>query len=264
MSLLEQMLNRLPSPEMLSRVVGELDATPFVDIAGSLRTTNRSGLPAIGYGRGSFAQSDGQNYVAFEKAFRGSEERIAQLLEIYVPIFVGRAPVLDIGCGRGELLDLLAASGVAARGVDNDAGMVAQARAKGHDVEESDALVHLRSLPDASLGAVVSIQTVEHIAPELIQGLFCEAARALRPGGVMVVETINPHSIQAMKTFWIDLTHRHPLFPEVLTVAAGIAGFAEAIVVFPHGLNNLERDRRICTEYALVAQVASNEPGGGQ
>jgi len=252
---LEHFMRVSPSPECLSRVVGELDATPFVDIPGNLHTTNVSGLPAIGFKAGTFGS--GADYVDFERAFRGSEERIAGLLARYVPLLAGRDPVLDLGSGRGEVLDLCRDAGITAYGVDIDPDMVEHSRSKGHDVVEGDAIEYLQSLDSGVLGAIVSIQVVEHIAPEEIQSLFREIVRVLRPGGLLIAETINPHSLQAMKTFWVDLTHRHPLFPEVLTVAAGIAGFDEAIVVFPHGTGYLERDRRICTEYALVAQTAA-------
>lgn len=255
LTVLEQRISGVPSPEQLARVGSELDATPFLDIPGDLRVINRSGRPAIGFTATTLRT--GADYVDFERVFRGSTERIASLLAGYIPLLRGREPILDLGCGRGEVLDLCRDAGIASRGVDLNPDMVQCARSHAHEVTCADALSYLASLEDQSLGAVISIQVIEHLLPETIPAICKEAARVLRPGGIFVAETINPHSIQGLKTFSVDLTHRHPIFPEVLTLTALISGFDEGIVVFPHGTGQLERDRRYCTEYALVAQTAA-------
>ena len=152
---------------------------------------------------------------AFEDVFRGPEERVRELLEPYVELLRGHEPVLDLGCGRGELLELLAEAGIEASGVDVDQGMVERSRAKGLAVEQADAVSYLEAQPEGSLGAVVAIHVIEHLAYEELQRLLELARRALRPGGLFVAETVNPHSVQAFKTFWVDPTHRAPIFPEV-------------------------------------------------
>jgi SAM-dependent methyltransferase len=198
--------------------------------------------------------AEGQSaYVDFEAVFRGPEERVRKLLQPYVELLRDHAPVLDVGCGRGELLQLLAEAGVEARGIDIDPGMVERTRAKGLRVEQTDAISYLSELPDAGLGAVIAVQVIEHLSYEDLQRLFELSRRALEPGGLLVVETINPHSLPAFKTFWVDPTHRAPIFPEVAYALALIQGFDEARVVYPHGSGDSEADRIQETEYAVVA-----------
>ena len=187
-------------------------------------------------------------YASFEDVFRGPEERVRELLEPYVELLRGHAPVLDVGCGRGELLSLLREAGIEARGVDTDEGMVTRARRLGLDVEHDDGIAYLDRLEPASLGAVTAIHVVEHLPYDQLDRLFAAARTALRPGGLLVAETINPHSLSAFKTFWVDPTHRGPVFPEVARTLALIHGFGSAEIIHPRG-----GDRREATEYALVA-----------
>ncbi len=196
------------------------------------------------------AAASGQDstYASFEDVFRGPEERVRGLLEPYVELLAGHGAVLDVGCGRGELLSLLGEAGIRARGVDTDEGMVARARRLGLDVEHDDGIAYLDRLEPASLGAVTAIHVVEHLPYEQLERLFAAARTALRPGGLLVAETINPHSLSAFKTFWVDPTHRGPVFPEVARTLALIHGFGSAEIIHPRG-----GDWREATEYALVA-----------
>jgi SAM-dependent methyltransferase len=192
-------------------------------------------------------------YASFEDVFRGGEERMRMLLAPYVPLLAEHGPVLDLGCGRGELLVLLGEAGVEARGVDSDVGMVERARSRGAEVTQGDAIETLEGQAEHSLGAVTAIHVVEHLPAEELQRLFAAARAALRPGGRLVVETVNPHSLSAFKTFWVDPTHRGPVFPEVARALALIHGFDAAEIVYPRGSDDPERDRTEQTEYALVA-----------
>jgi glycosyltransferase involved in cell wall biosynthesis/SAM-dependent methyltransferase len=192
-------------------------------------------------------------YAAFEDVFRGPEERVRELLEPYVELLRGHAPVLDVGCGRGELLQLLSEAGIEARGVDAEAGMVELSRAKGLAVEQADAVSYVERQPDGSLGAIVAIHVIEHLGYEELQRLFELARRSLGPGGLFVAETVNPHSVQAFKTFWVDPTHRAPIFPEVARTLALIQGFSRAEIIYPRGSGDAEADRVGQTEYTLVA-----------
>jgi SAM-dependent methyltransferase len=167
------------------------------------------------------------DYFAYEARMRGSTETVREKQRVYVEDFRGCAPVLDVGCGRGELLGLLREAGVEARGVDADADMVAYARGDGLEVEQADALAHLESLPDRSLGGIFAGQVVEHLPPAALVGLLGLAARKLRPGGLLVAETINPLSPLALRSYFADLTHAQPLVPDTLTVLARQAGFRE-------------------------------------
>jgi SAM-dependent methyltransferase len=172
------------------------------------------------------------DYFAFESRMRGSVEAIRERQRHYVDDFRESAPVLDIGCGRGELLALLRDAGVEARGIDADADMVAYARGEGLDVEQADLVEHLEGLDDGSLGGIFMGQVVEHLpAPTLVTALRLAATR-LRPGGLLVAETINPLSPLALRSYFADLTHAQPLVPETLELLARQAGFAETELRF--------------------------------
>jgi SAM-dependent methyltransferase/ribosomal protein L12E/L44/L45/RPP1/RPP2 len=165
------------------------------------------------------------DYFAFESRMRGSTESIRERQRPYVDDFRDAAPVLDIGCGRGEFLFLLREAGIEARGVDLDADMVAYARGEGLEVEHADAVEHLGGLEDGSLGGIFAAQLVEHVpAPTLVRLLELAAAK-LRRGGLLVAETINPLSPLALRNYYADLTHAQPLVPETLELLARQAGF---------------------------------------
>lgn len=167
------------------------------------------------------------DYFAYEARMRGSTESVRAKQQVYVDDFRDQAPVLDVGCGRGELLVLLRGAGVDARGVDADADMVAYARGEGLDVEQADALAYLDGLDDGSLGGIFAGQVVEHLpAPTLVR-LLEVAAQKLRSGGLFVAETINPLSPLALRSYFADLTHAQPLVPETLALLARQAGFRE-------------------------------------
>jgi SAM-dependent methyltransferase len=166
------------------------------------------------------------DYFAFESRMRGSVEAIRERQRHYVEDFQGAAPVLDIGCGRGEFLSLLRDAGIEARGIDADADMVAYARGEGLEVTQDDVVQHLDALPDGSLGGIFMAQVVEHLPPAaLVRSLQLGAAK-LRPGGLLVAETINPLSPLALRHYFADLTHAQPLVPETLELLARQAGFA--------------------------------------
>jgi SAM-dependent methyltransferase len=172
------------------------------------------------------------DYFAFESRMRGSVDMIRERQRRYVDDFRDYAPVLDVGCGRGELLGLLREAGVDARGIDADADMVAYARGEGLEVEQADLVDHLEHLDDRSLGGIFMGQVVEHLpAATLVVALRLAAAK-LRPGGLLVAETINPLSPLALRSYFADLTHAQPLVPETLELLARQAGFAETEIRF--------------------------------
>ena len=106
---------------------------------------------------------------------------------------------------------------------------------------------------DASLGAIFSAQFIEHLPAGLLPELLEIARTKLLPDGVFIAETVNPHSPRALKAFWIDPTHQHPLFPETMLALCRLTGFEEGEIVFPLGSGDLETDLRLCGEYAVVA-----------
>jgi O-antigen chain-terminating methyltransferase len=174
------------------------------------------------------------DYFAFESRMRGSVDAIRERQRHYVGDFRDAAPVLDIGCGRGEFLSLLRDAGIAARGIDADADMVAYARGEGLDVTQADIVQHLEAAEDRSLGGIFMAQVVEHLPPAVLVRSLQLAAAKLRPGGLLVAETINPLSPLALRHYFADLTHAQPLVPETLELLARQAGFASTETRFLH------------------------------
>lgn len=172
-------------------------------------------------------------YVGFEDLFRGSTADIRARLAGYLPLFAGQSDVLDIGCGRGEFLELLRERGISARGLDLNHEMAEVSRARGLDVAEGDALFYLGGLPDASLGGLFASQVVEHLEPGYLMRLIETAFHKLRPGGVIVLETINPACWVAFFESYIrDLTHVRPLHPDTLQYLVRASGFQQVRVEY--------------------------------
>jgi 2-polyprenyl-3-methyl-5-hydroxy-6-metoxy-1,4-benzoquinol methylase len=144
-------------------------------------------------------------------------------------------------------------------GVDIDPDMVAICCAKGHRVERVDAIQFLRDRGERSLPAVFSAQVIEHLPFEELKAFLTLCRSRLRPGGTMIVETVNPHALEAFKTFYTDLSHQRPIFPEVALALIELAGFARAHVVFPLGTGTLTENRRTQGEYAVVATVEGDD-----
>jgi len=139
--------------------------------------------------------------------------------------------------------------------------MVERSRSRGHDVHQTDGIAFLRAQPDGSVPAIFCAQVVEHLTyDEFIEFLRVSLAK-LTPGGQLVFETVNPHSIEAFKTFYTDLTHQRPIFPEVALAWCWLTGFAEGCVSFPTGEGDLETDRRTRGEYAVVATKGNGQEG---
>jgi O-antigen chain-terminating methyltransferase len=172
------------------------------------------------------------DYFAYESRMRGSTESVRERQRIYLDDLRDAAPVLDVGCGRGELLELLRAEGVESRGIDADADMVAYAQGEGLDVQQADLVEYLEGLDDGELGGIFMGQVVEHLPPNVLVRTFELAAAKLRSGGVLIAETINPLSPLALRHYFADLTHAQPLVPETLELLVHQAGFADTEVRF--------------------------------
>jgi SAM-dependent methyltransferase len=210
---------------------------------------------------GERADGEDSGYAAFEDLFRGPSERVRDAQRPYLELVKANQPVLDLGCGRGEFLAFLAQEGVLAEGVDSDPGMVERCRALGMEVSEADLVEHLRSLPDGTLGTVFSAQVIEHLPYRDLRSLLELALRKLRPGGLLIAETVNPHRIASLKTFWVDLTHQHPIFPEVALALCAIAGFDSAYVFAPT-FDSFELARTASPAYAVVARAPAQHGTG--
>lgn len=198
------------------------------------------------------------DYFAYESRMRAPTAEVRERQRPYVELLRDHAPVLDVGCGRGELLGLLRDVAIEAHGVDANADMVAFARGEGLDVEQADALDALERA--SGLGAITAIQVVEHLPPATLVRFLELAHAALRENGVLVLETINPSSPAALRHYFADLTHAQPLVAETLQLLVQNAGFRDVDV---HWLNAPEphADARISAQlfapldYAVVARA---------
>ena len=203
---------------------------------------------------------DGEGYRGFEDLFRGSEEMIRDRQRVYLDLLADREPVFDAGCGRGELLDLLAERGIAFEAVDLDADQVKRCHEKGHEnVREENLIEFLERTPAGSLGAIFSAQVIEHLELSDLQRFLDLGLSRLRPGGLLIAETVNPHSAAALKAFWVDPTHMHPLFPETMLALCALSGYVAGDVFAPVGSGDWDEDRTRVGEYAVVATA----PGAG-
>jgi len=166
------------------------------------------------------------SYLLLENRYRGSEKLIRERLSIYPAYFQGsEKPLLEIGAGRGELLDLFKEAQVKAYAVDIDRAMVEASVSKGFDVRLGDGIAHLRTLSDQSLGGVIAIQVVEHLTREQLEELFRLCRSKVVSGGRIVFETINPRSVLALSSnYFRDPTHIWPLHPDTMEYSMSLAG----------------------------------------
>lgn len=196
------------------------------------------------------------DYFAYEARMRAPAEEIRERQRVYVDLLRGHEPVLDVGSGRGELLGLLRDAGIDARGVDANGDMIAFARGEGLDVEQADLLDALRDARE--LGAITALQVVEHLPPGALVRFLELARAALRPGGLLIAETINPATPAALRHFFADLTHAQPLVPETLQLLAQNAGFHDVEIRYlnapkPHGDARITEQLFAPLDYAIVA-----------
>ena len=168
-------------------------------------------------------------YVDFEEHFRGSEAEIRARQTKDAALFRGApGPVADLGCGRGEFLEALAAVGVTGIGCDANPVMAARAKEKGLAVDAADLFAWLGGAARTARSAgVTAFQVVEHLAPSSLFDLVELAARKLAPGGRVLFETVNPESVYAMRWFWMDLTHVRPVPAPSLAHLLTASGFRD-------------------------------------
>jgi SAM-dependent methyltransferase len=174
------------------------------------------------------------DYVGFERRFRGDPDAVSTTLwERYGERLAAHPPVVDLGCGRAELLVRLRERGVEAHGVDTDPSMVLEARDAGLDVVEADALSWLAAQPEHSLGSIIATHLVEHLQLDDLVRLLELAVSRLKPGGVFIAETPNPQSLIVLgNSYVLDPTHVRPVHPSLLTFLCEGAGFRDVRVEF--------------------------------
>jgi len=213
-------------------------------------------------------------YVALEDALRGSREDIKARLAPYIDRVslagVGRsnAPILDVGCGRGEWLELLKENHLAAYGIDSNTVMIDRAKSLGLDARRADLQQHLVGLPDDALSGLTAFHVIEHLPFETLVEFFHQTFRVLQPGGILILETPNPETMRVgATTFYNDPTHRNPITPVLLHFLVEHHGFKELEILrlhpFPHSnrLHDTGRDTAHLNivifghqDYAIIAR----------
>ncbi|MBI5199197.1 MAG: class I SAM-dependent methyltransferase [Nitrospirae bacterium] len=169
---------------------------------------------------------DDKSYLLFEERYRGSKEDVKEKQRIYIDYLKGSEKVLDIGCGRGEFLELLREGGIDSYGIDTNEIMVSLCKEKGLKVIKGDGVDHLRSLEDDSLGGVFAAQVVEHLETEDLIEIIRLTHSKLKTGATFIAETINPLCLTTFSgPFYLDLTHIKPIHPQALVFLIEMAGF---------------------------------------
>ena len=214
-------------------------------------------------------------YRAFEDRYRGARELIKSRLAVYLPFvepLLGvetQAKAVDLGCGRGEWVELITELGFDALGIDLNQGMLDASHKLGLKVQKADALRFISALPDESQSIISAFHVVEHVTFEQLQTLVSQALRVLKPGGLLILETPNPENILvATKNFYLDPTHQRPIPPELLSFLTEYYGFARTKVLRLQESKDLRQCADLTLQdvlggaspdYAVVAQKAAAE-----
>ena len=202
--------------------------------------------PSVQPADGAPAAPLGFDYGRFAERFRGTEEYVKATQEFYRPYFAGKTNVLDLGCGRGEFLELLRDLGVPGRGIDLSDESVAICRHKELDAEKADIFEYLENLPEGALDGIFCSQVVEHIPPDRLPGMIKLAASRLQRNGVIAIETPNPECLAIFAThFYLDPTHQRPVPHPLL-----------AFYLEEFGIGNIEV-RRLSPAVESMPSVAS-------
>ncbi len=213
------------SDALLQRLAEELEEVASL----SERSLRGEPLPVSGTSpldEGRLADALAEVQPLLLESFRGSEDEIRHRMDRYLADLKPKAPVLDLGCGRGELLLLLREAGVDATGVEGDPALAEAARRRGLEVVEGDVLEVVKDQESESRGAVTAVHLFEHLTSAKLIAVLAEIRRVLRPGGLLIAECPNPHSLRVgASLFWQDPTHQRPLLPETLELMLRAAGF---------------------------------------
>ena len=225
-----------------------------------VRALHRRTAGVVGREKATGIQQDKLDafYLAFENRYRGSREEIKRRLSVYLPYVtqagVGTAekPILDLGCGRGEWLELLKENGCTARGVDMNPSALATCREFGLDVVGADIMNCLRSLPDRSQGMVTGFHIIEHLPMPLVLELIAELHRVLQERGLVALESPNPANIQVGAcNFYLDPTHLRPLPCGLTAFMLEYAGFTDVRALY---LQPVETSSHVGPSDSPVAQ----------
>lgn len=168
------------------------------------------------------------HYAAFENRHRGDEQEVKNQQSQFIPYFQAKGKVLDLGCGRGEFLELCRENGINALGIDLNEQMIEICKDKGLDCRKEDILEALAEREDNALSGIFSSQVIEHMSPPHLKKLIELAYSKLAPGAHIILETINPASVFALvQIYFLDLTHQKPIHPRTLKFLLESSGFVD-------------------------------------
>jgi len=177
-------------------------------------------------------------YSDFEKRFRGDSEKIYERQKKYIQYFKEHQNILDIGCGRGEFIQLLSENNIDAEGIDISSSMLKEAKDKGLKCSEEDALQFLKNRKENSLGGIFSAQVIEHFPANYLIKIVAESHRVLRKGGIIIFETLNPLSLFALTNiYFLDITHQKPLHPEFMRYLFKAYNFSNVDILYSEPLD---------------------------
>ncbi|MBD3412857.1 MAG: methyltransferase domain-containing protein [Candidatus Aminicenantes bacterium] len=178
-------------------------------------------------------------YAGFENRFRGISEQVKKQQKDYISYFKNADLVLDLGCGRGEFLELLQQNGIRAKGIDTNGQMIEICKDKGLDCEKADILKTLSSYEDHSLGGIFCSQVVEHLPPSYLKRMVEMAYHKLSPTSTVIIETVNPLSVFSLvQIYFLDLSHQQPVHPQTLSFLLQSSGFENIQINYSAPLEN--------------------------
>jgi O-antigen chain-terminating methyltransferase len=195
-------------------------------------------------------QEFGINYFLFEEKFRGHRADIKQRQLVFIPYFEACKTVVDIGCGRGEFLELIREQGIIGKGIDIDKDMVSFCKSRGLNVDEIDAISYLETIEDKSIDGIFIDQVIEHLDPDYLIKMIDLCYKKLIFGGILIAETVNPLSFASFANFYIDLSHKRPMHPDTLRFILGFVGFREMEIKFLSPVSEDVRLRKIDVEHS--------------
>jgi 2-polyprenyl-3-methyl-5-hydroxy-6-metoxy-1,4-benzoquinol methylase len=231
----------------IGQLSSRIRANPFQNSPLKIAST-RDGSETMG-----FDSAGAGKYVDFVEAFRPTfDELLSQFsyLRTWLPTS-GNA--VDFGAGRGEMVQLMRDHGLFSYGIDSDQSVVLSAAERGLDVRLSDVDSFLNGCALSSLDVVTAIQVVEHVNTDQLVSWLEKIRGVLKPGGIFIAETPNPHAIDAFKAFWVDVTHVRPYYPESLLHMAQSAGFSRAEIWAPGKQDNITDRLEFAGSYTLIA-----------
>lgn len=278
--------SRTHAEEAIEQAVGsvrrELALVRSAAARAATGTSNAASVSTTAHTSPTEPEIDDLLYVALENRFRGDPALVAERQQRYVAFVEQVAdddhPVLDLGCGRGEWLGVLAEAGIPATGIDSNRSAVDECRQAGLDADVGDLVEVLGATAAGSIGAITMFQVVEHLPFGVLVHTLAECRRVLRPGGVLICETPNALNLNvAASSFWLDPTHERPMHPELLRFLAEESGFAKTEDVFcnalgtPPDFTSIDGDAGVWLgdlaesldgpgDYALVAWTSESDP----